>query len=251
MSQSFSTGVSSSRYNSYSYSKVAVPLTSATGTKNINYTEVYNNATPESSASTTKNVNTSVSNLWKLSMGQNRNFVFCIPAICSYDNNFKYNIGNDKSQPFLPLKSIDFKPVSFEHLKIKAGVFTDMPFFYRMQLGRVSCVMHDSTYSYLAEGLLKWFSGCVNSGGYVPYVDDMCYEAYLTEYSVDGKSSIKYSFVVMPDGEISTSKSYENDALNEYKFELLIVSDVTVTRRGAGATTDAYGIIVSETTPNN
>lgn len=229
MTNGYNTSVNQTKNNAYSYNPNTPPNTTilSGGVSKFNYSEVYS-SNGETSASSTKNNSTksSATGVWGITMGQTQNFTFSITGLCEADNSFYLANRNGK---FLPLKQMEYKPISLEHLKIKAGVFSDLPFFHRRKLGTISCTMLDSSKSLLSQRLFQWFNSCVYTKGYVPYVDEMCRDATYIEYTHDGKIATKYVFAVMPDGDVSVSRTYEGDgALTEYRFQLLIVSDIKV-----------------------
>ena len=228
MTNGYNTSVNQTKNNAYSYNPNNPPnVTLSGGVSKFNYSEVYS-GNGETSANTTKNnpTKSSATGVWGITMGQTQNFTFSITGLCEADNSFYLANRNGK---FLPLKQMEYKPVSLEHLKIKAGVFSDLPFFHRRKLGTISCTMLDSSKSLLSQRLFQWFNSCVYTSGYVPYVDEMCRDATYIEYTHDGKIATKYVFAVMPDGDVSVSRTYEGDgALTEYRFQLLIVSNIKV-----------------------
>ena len=250
MSQSFNTSVNQDRNNSYTYVTPSEPMESLpNGNELFNYTEI-SGAKDKVNAGSVPNSNqkmppSTAVGVYGLTMGQSQNFTFYIKGFNEADSAFKLT---DRGL-FLPLKSLDFKPLKLEHLKLKAGIFNELPFFHRRGLGSLSCVMHDSHKSLLSQELLAWWAAGVSiESGCVAYVDDICREAEYAEYTHDGKVAVRYRFVVMPDGEISTSRSYEGDtgALTEYKFNLLVVSEIQAIALGYGADKVLSGKIVRE-----
>lgn len=224
----YNTSANQTRNTAYNYDPSQAPNVDISGSKSFNYTEIYDSATPESSVSTTKNKGGSSTSVgvWGITMGQTHNFTLYIKDVNEADKSFKLA---SRDGYFLPLKSLDYKPVKLDNLKIKAGVFSDLPFFHRRSMGVLNCVMHDSDKSLLTQKIYHWWNSCVNTAGYVPYVAEMCRSAEYTEFTHDGKVAVRYSFVVMPDGDISTSRNYEGEgSLTEYKFQLLIVSNIKV-----------------------
>lgn len=227
MAGGYNTSVNQTRNNNYSYNPNTNPNTNVQdGSNRFNYSEVYNSAEPESSAVATrnKNPNNSAVGPWGITMGQTQNFTFYINGICEADNAF---VLTSKNGRFLPLKQMEYKQVSLEHLKIKAGVFSDLPFFHRRKMSTISCTILDSSKSLIVQRLFQWYNSCVHQSGWVPYIDDMCKEAEYIEYTHDGKIALKYGFSVIPEGDISVTRQYEGEALTEYRFQLIIVSGIS------------------------
>ena len=167
-----------------------------------NYVDLYDGQTMESSASETKNGNKSYDNVWSMNMGVNYNYTFYIEDINESDRAFNLHSRRGSNGFFLPLKSISYVPVKLNHLKIKAGVFNDLPFFHRRSMGTIQCVMHDSDRSMVSTKLLTWFNACTDTeNGCVPYVYEMCRIAQYTETTHDGKIAIQHKFVVIPDND--------------------------------------------------
>lgn len=229
MANGYNTSANQTRNNAYNYDPSQAPSVDINGGKSFNYTEIYSNASPESSAGSTKNKNSSSSSvgLWGINMGVSHNYTFAIEDINDADGSFYMK---SRNSAFLPLKSLTYTPVKLNHLKIKAGVFNDLPFFHRRSMGTIQCVMHDSDKSLLSRRILDWFSGAVGVDGIVPYIDDLCKEAEYIEYTHDGKIALKYTFEVIPDNDLSVSRAYETEqgTLTEYKFSLIIVSNIGI-----------------------
>lgn len=230
---SYNTSANQTRNTTYNYSPDQAPEGVADGNSSYNYSEIYDAGDTESSAGESKNQSrgSSADTVWGVTMGQTQNFSFRIDDLCAADTAFNLP---KRDGLFLPLKSLEFKPVSLEHLKLKAGIFADLPFFHRRKLGVLNCVMHDSHRSLIVQELFKWYNSCVlTSSGRVQYIDKMCKDASYVEYTFDGKVAVKYKFVVMPDNDISTNRVHEGDgALFEYRFSLIIVSDIDVYSNG-------------------
>jgi hypothetical protein len=157
-------------------------------------------------------------------MGQTQNFTLYIKGICEADNAF---VLLSKNGRFLPLKQMEYKQVSLEHLRIKAGVFSDLPFFHRRKMSTISCTILDSSKSLIVQRLFQWYNSCVHQSGWVPYIDDLCKECEYVEYTHEGKVALKYSFAVIPDGDISVTRQYEGGNLTEYRFQLIVISAIT------------------------
>ena len=231
----YNTSVNQTKNKSYNYdpNQQPVRLLGSVSEDVFNYTEIYDNAEPETNPATKldNSSGSSASGMWGITMGQSHNYTLYIKGVCEADTAFTAPSRNYK---FLPLKQLDFKPVALEHLKIKAGVFSDLPFFHRRRLGVLSCVMLDSHKSLISQRVFQWFNSCVYTKGYVPYVDEMCRDAEYCEFTHDGKIATKYDFAVMPDGEFSVGRNYETDSgtLTEYKFQLLMVSDIKLATNG-------------------
>lgn len=233
MSYGYNTSVNQTKNTSYNYNPNVMPNTSvSSGNSNFNYSEIYS-SDPHTSAKSTRNRNpkNSATGPWGITMGQAQNFTLYIKGICEADNAFTLLSKNGR---FLPLKSLDFKPVALEHMRIRAGVFSDLPFFHRRKLGTLNCVTLDSSKSLISQRLFQWYNSCVYTKGYVPYVDEMCRDVEYIEYTHDGKVAVKYGFSVIPDNDITVGRTYESDSgsLTEYKFSLVIVSDIHMAGNG-------------------
>lgn len=225
------TSVNRTRSSAYNNTPAQVStIRTPSGDSVFNYQEIYNSADTESSAPDTVNNTPSADSYWSITMGQTQNFTFAVAGLNNADPAFTMPKRNGM---FLPLKSMDYKPISLESMKIKAGVFSDLPFFHRKKLGTINCVMHDSDKGKFAVYLLQWYNSCVSSNGYVPFVEDMCKKAIYTEYTHDGKISNKYEFLVIPDNDLSTNRVYDNDgALTEFRFTLIMLSPPKICKSG-------------------
>ena len=221
------TSVNKSKNSAYNNSPSQVStIRTPSGDSVFNYQEIYDvGVTEQTKPDRSKLQKPSAEGVWGITMSQTQNFTFELEHASMMDRAFNLN---NRNGMFLPIKSLDFKPVALEHLKIKAGVFSDLPFFHRKKLGMFNVVMHDNSRSDISRFIIYWFNSCVNSSGYVPYIDDMCSTATYTEYTFDGKIANQYKAIVMPEGEVSTSRVYSGDGdLTEYKFSLLMVGQVS------------------------
>lgn len=229
MASGYNTSVNQTKNKTYNYNPDSNPNTNiADGNKDFNYSEIYNSAEPNTNPSppNEKQPKSSATGPWGITMGQTQNFTFYIKDICESDNAFTLLSKNGR---FLPLKQMEYKQVSLEHLKIKAGVISDLPFFHRRKMSTISCTILDSSKSLIVKKLFQWYNSCVHMAGWVPYIDDMCKDAEYIEYTHDGKIALKYGFAVIPEGDISVSRTYDGDgALTEYRFQLIIVSDISL-----------------------
>lgn len=233
MTSGYSTSVNQTRNKSYNYSPSQAPIQDlASGDEIFNYQEVYESGLDTPANNNTKLHRPSAIGVWGITMSQTQNFTFAIKHASMMDPAFNMK---HRDGMFLPVKSLDFKPVSLEHLKLKAGVFSDLPFFHRKKMGMINCVMHDNSRSDISRFMIYWFNSCVHGNGYVPYIDDMTSEATYTEYTFDGKIASKYGMIVIPEGEISTNRVYSGDGdLTEYKFSLLVVGQLSNSEDGKG-----------------
>jgi len=224
----YNTSANQTKNSTYNYSPTQAPQSIADGNKDFNYSEIYDAKNPESSSTSTKNTihGSTSQSVWNITMGQTQNFTLTISPLNDSDKSFTLN---NRAGLFLPIKSLDFKPVTLEHLKIKAGIFSDLPFFHRRKLGTLQCVMWDSDKSLITQNLYRWFNSCIHVfEGCVPYVGDMCMATVYAEYTHDGKVAVQYMFGTIPDGDIQVGRTVENDsgALTEYKFNLIIVTNI-------------------------
>lgn len=239
MANGYNTSANQTKNKAYNYNPNQSPNLVLEGyASTYNYVDLYDGQTMETSAEETKNSErSSYGGAWSLNMGVNYNYTLYIKSINESDKSFRLNSRNGSDGFFLPLKSISYVPVKLNHLKIKAGIFNDLPFFHRRSMGTIQCVMHDSDKSYVSTQLLAWYSKCVNTvDSCVPYVIDMCREAEYTEYTHDGKVAVQHKFVVIPDNDLSINRDYDggDGQLTEYKFSLIIVSKLMV---GGGVAT--------------
>jgi len=230
MANGYNTSANQTKNKAYNYNPNQSPNLVLEGyAAEYNYVDLYDGQTMESSASNTKNGDKSYDNVWSMNMGVNYNYTFYIEDINESDRAFNLQSRRGSNGFFLPLKSISYVPVKLNHLKIKAGVFNDLPFFHRRSMGTIQCVMHDSDRSMVSTKLLSWFSACTDTeNGCVPYVSEMCRLAEYTEYTHDGKIAIQHKFVVIPDNDWSVNRDYDggDGTLTEYKFSLIIVSNM-------------------------
>lgn len=240
MTSGYNTSVNQTRNTTYNYSPNQAPQVDMSGSGDtFNYQEIYDKGIQEPTKPMSQLHKPSADGVWGITISQTQNFTFAIEHASMMDRSFNLN---NRDGIFLPVKSLDFKPVALEHLKIKAGIFADLPFFHRKKLGMFNVVMHDNNRSDISRFMIYWFNSCVNNSGYVPYIDDMCSTATYTEYTFDGKIATQYKSLVIPEGEISTNRVYGGDGdLTEYKFSLLIVGQLANSAGGTWREAD-WGI---------
>jgi len=135
---------------------------------------------------------------------------------------------------FLPIKNIAYKPIAIESTKLQFGIFADFPLIHKRKMGSIQITLLDNALNDYEMAVYKWFSGCHPTHekdyneGYVLPMGEIFKDAKYVEYRNDGKISKIYSFEVIPDGDVSVARSYENASLKEITFNVLIVSPIWV-----------------------
>lgn len=217
--------------NNYSYdANSAVPhsdtsFSSTVGAKKYNYNEIYAKGLTEATY-TKDNRNTQhkskVSDIFRVTMGQAHHFTFKIDRLMV--NN---SITHSTYGKFLPIKTITYKPVAIESTKLNFGIFADFPIIHKRKMGSVQVTLLDTCHNDYEQAVFEWFDTCHDTGsGFVAPLAEIIQPAEYMEYTNNGKRSKKYTFEVIPDGDVSISRSYENASLKEITFNTIIVSPI-------------------------
>ena len=196
------------------------PFSSANRTVNqnqIDYSVRGGSPTPTSQTFGVPSHGTNV-DLWKIDMGKEPNFTVQISGISK--PNMKHNVWGG----FLPVQSISYVPVSIETLKLKAGIFVDLPIPSGRKIGRIDLEIQDTEDHYFENKFYQWYTQMIpDSLGYVGYFEDFVRNFSYTEFDNKGKTVKTYYMEVIMDGDLKVSRSYENDGLKIFSVSLLIV----------------------------
>lgn len=157
-------------------------------------------------------------NLWKIDMGKEANYTVQISGIS------KPNMKHETWGSFLPVKSVDYTPVAIETLKLKAGIFTDLPIPVGRRIGKIDLTIQDTEDHYFENQFYSWYNQMIpDNDGYVGYFEDMVKSFVYTEYDNRGKTVKTYYMEVIMDGDLKISRSYDNNSLKTFSVSLLIV----------------------------
>src|SRR5574344_24879 len=128
---------------------------------------------------------------------------------------------------FLPVKSVNYNPVSIESTNITAGIFSELSFITHKKVGKISIELLDTNDCYYEKLLKRWYDNSVPHGGYVGYLTDKVATFTYTSFSTSGKVMASNSFYVILDGEYSTTRDYDSNALKQLNFSLTIVGTIS------------------------
>lgn len=241
--------------NNYSFNgNMNVPRSNKTfsaGAKKYNYTEIYsgNGLTKQTAKQDNRATEhkSKVANIFSLTMGQNHHFTLTVDCLM-IDNAMR----NNNYGKFLPIKSITYKPVSIESTKLNFGIFADFPLVHKRKMGSIQVTLLDTVDNDYEHAVFDWFNYC-HYDGYVSPMNAIIQNAHYKEYDNQGRVCKHYYFEVVPDGDVSLNRNYENASLKEINFSMLITSPVYVEdyvtagdELGEGASRysmDAYGVI--------
>lgn len=232
-------------FNNYSYDINRIEphrdLTFSNDAKKYNYTEIYGKdfTKIERTSSNKQTINEgSANNIFNLTMSQNHHFKLEIDQIM-VNNSFNhiingYTYKNGKKvqetrgyKKFLPIKSMDYKPVSVESTRLQFGIFSDFPIIHRRKVGSINITLLDDVNCNYEKAVYNWFGKCVpTSTGFVAPMLEIISKAKYIEYNNQGKVCKQYIFEVIPEGDVSVSRNYENNSLKEVSFSVLIISDI-------------------------
>ena len=174
--------------------------------------------------------------LWKIDMGKEANFTVQIDGIT------KPNMKHSKWGQFLPVKSLNYVPVSIETMKLKAGIFADLPIPSGRKIGRVDLEIQDTEDHYFENQFFAWYNQMIpDSRGYVGYFEDFVKKLTYTEFNNKGQTVKTYYMEVIMDGDLKVTRTYDNNGLKIFSVSLLIVGIITSNNNpysGGGTGTD-------------
>jgi len=151
----------------------------------------------------------------------------------------------DGYKRFLPIKSLDYTPVSMENKNFNAGIFQDLFIIEKRKLGMLNITLLDTSDNIYEYAVTDWFSLPTNNTvqikedgsnknklevyhGYVGFLVDWAKVCRYNEYTVRGEKSKSYEFMVLPTGDVKISRAYDNNQLKEISFSVIIGSDITL-----------------------
>ena len=143
------------------------------------------------------------------------------------------NINAEGFGKFLPIKSLDYSPVSMENKQIDAGIFRDLFLIEKKKMGLLNIVLLDTSDNKYEKAITDWFNLPGNDGyrgGYIGYLVDWAKVCRYNEFTVRGELSKSYEFMVLPTGDVKTNRAYDNNQLKEISFTVVIGSDITILR---------------------
>lgn len=134
-------------------------------------------------------------------------------------NNILKGIGN-----FLPVKSMNFTPVSLETTTIPLGIFSDMSFITRRKVGKFNITIYDTNDNFYEKKLLEWYNLSVpNNRGYVGYMKDIVSNMLYVSYSTTGIVENTLNLEVMLAEDLNISRDYESNELKTITFSVIVV----------------------------
>lgn len=136
---------------------------------------------------------------------------------------------------FLPVKSISFDEVTFEHLTIPVGIFGDFPVMHRRKMGRFSLTLYDTADDKIEHALQDWENKCFPQGKYVSYLSEMVGTMKYASYSVEGKLNKELALLVIPADSHKISRSYDENSAKLITIGLVIVGVVGAITSGVSS----------------
>ena len=206
---------------------MAYPYSSASRTRNqnaIDYTVKGGVETSPTSANTKVTSRGTNVPLWKIDMGKQAHFTIHIQGMD------RPNMKHSKYGAFLPVKSLNYTPVSLDSLRITVGLFGDILIPQHRKMGRIELEINDTSDHFYENMFYTWYAKTVpDNSGYIGYFKDFVKQLEYREFDHEGKPRRTYYMEVIPDGDIRVSRSYEANEIKVFSVTLVIVGIITYT----------------------
>ena len=224
------------------------PYSSASRTRNkdqIDFTVKGGaNTSPTSNPTPTVTHGTNVP-LWKIDMGRQSHFTVSIRGMNR--PNMKHNTYGS----FLPVKSLNYTPVSLDHLHISTGIFSDLAIPQHRKMGKIELEIQDTSDHFYENMFFTWYDKLVpDDNGYIGYFMDFVKTFEYREFNHKGELTKTYYMEVMPEGDLRVNRSYDANEIQSFTVSLGIVGIITSTNAGQQAVTGGAGAGGTGATPN-
>lgn len=155
---------------------------------------------------------------------------------------FSFCSGEGTYRDYIPIKSMNFSYTSYDNMTLPVNIFGDFPLLHRKKMTTVNFSCYDMDQDVIELALKYWENQCFPENC-VEYLD--CIKATLKyrSYDVTGKLNFEKCLSVIPTGQVSVSRSYEENAAKLLNFSVVVVgaTGVSAKSRRAGS-----GYIIKE-----
>lgn len=133
------------------------------------------------------------------------------------------NFTKNGSIYWLPLKSLKYSQGAIDNMTIACGAFADIQLPFRKKSPTLDVEMYDHRSDFFEMKLREWHSQSVVTGGYVPVLESIAKKVHIRSYATNGEVNSYTVCDCILGGDITTSRSYEEDGLKVISFQLVVV----------------------------
>ena len=148
----------------------------------------------------------------------------------SQSHHFKVNLSKIKTEyesaafgSFLPVKNISYNEITFDNLSIPTGIFGNFPLMHRRQVGTITLTVYDKDTDNIEQQYRQWEAECFPKGKYVNFISNVAAEFKYSSYTVTGKLNKTIVLYVIPTGNFTINRSYEENNAKLLQFSLTVV----------------------------
>ena len=123
---------------------------------------------------------------------------------------------------YIPIKSMNFTYTSYDNMTLPVNIFGDFPLLHRKKMTTVSFSCYDMDQDVIELALKYWENQCFPENC-VEYLDHIKATLKYRSYDVTGKLNFEKELAVIPTGQVSVSRSYEENAAKILNFSVVVV----------------------------
>ena len=141
---------------------------------------------------------------------------------------------------FLPVHSIMYTQSVYENMNIPVGIFGDINILRRKQVSKLNLTLYDLGTDPIEDKIKAWENECYPKGKYVNYISEIAGELTYTSFAPDGKRNKTIVMYVIPAGDFSIRRSYEENAPKLINFGVVVIGfkgDMTGSGTSSGGST--------------
>ena len=150
---------------------------------------------------------------------------------------------------FLPVHSISYTQSVYDNMNIPVGIFGDINILRRKQVSKLNLTLYDLGTDPIEAKIKAWENECYPKGKYVNYLSEIVGELVYTSFSPDGKRNKSITMYVIPAGDFSVRRSYEENAPKFINFGVVVIGfKGSMTGSGTSLGGSTYGSSSSQVT---
>lgn len=160
----------------------------------------------------------------------------------SKGNPFSFCSGEGTYKDYVPIKSMSFSYTAYDNMTLPVNIFGDFPLLHRKKMTTVNFSCYDLDQDVIELALKYWENQCFPENC-VEYLD--CIKASLKyrSYDVTGKMNFEKELAVIPTGQVSVNRSYEENAAKLLNFSVVVVGTVGASAKSRKA---GSGYVIKE-----
>ena len=155
---------------------------------------------------------------------------------------FSFCSGEGTYKDYIPIKTMSFNYTSYDNMTIPVNIFGDFPLLHRKKMTTVNFSCYDMDQDVIELALKYWENQCFPENC-VEYLDHIKATLKYRSYDVTGKLNFEKNLAVIPTGQVSVSRSYEENAAKILNFSVVVVGTTGASSKSRRA---GSGYIIKE-----